>query len=119
GVLAARTDGRGVPRPDRLRALDGGRSPVRHAVYWRVREGGSVIVVCAVCFRGGDPIFRDSLNAGIGVLLGVTAVVLVCFALFFIRLARRSRAAAHVVGRQPLLDGRLDVGSAPAPLFDR
>jgi hypothetical protein len=78
-----------------------------------------VIVACAVCFRGGDPIFRDSLNAGIGVLLGVTAVVLVCFALFFIRLARRSRAAAHLVGEEPLLQRRLEAVSASSPLFDQ
>jgi hypothetical protein len=50
-----------------------------------------VIVLCAVCFRGGDALARESLNAGIAVLLGVTAVVLACFAVFFIRLARRSR----------------------------
>jgi hypothetical protein len=31
------------------------------------------------------------------VLLGVTAVVLALFARFFVRLARRSRAAAHLV----------------------
>ena len=40
---------------------------------------------------------RESLNAGIGVLLGVTVVVLGCFARFFLKLARRSRAAAHLV----------------------
>jgi hypothetical protein len=78
-----------------------------------------VIVLCAVCFRGGDPIFRDSLNAGIGVLLGVTGIVLVCFALFFVRLARRSRAAAHLVGGPPLLDGRLDAMAASGRALDR
>jgi len=78
-----------------------------------------VIVLCAVCFRGGDPIFRDSLNAGIGVLLGVTGIVLVCFALFFVRLARRSRAAAHLVGGPPLLDGQLDAMSASGRVLDR
>jgi len=34
---------------------------------------------------------RESLNAGIGVLMGVTAIVLACFARFFIVLARRSQ----------------------------
>ena len=77
-----------------------------------------MIVACAVCFRGGDPIFRDSLNAGIGVLMAVTAVVLVCFALFFIRLARRSRAAEHLTGGETPRDGRLDVGSVSAPVFE-
>ena len=53
--------------------------------------------MCPVCFTGADPIARETLNAGIGVLLGVTAVVLLMFARFFVKLARRSRAAAHLV----------------------
>ena len=55
-----------------------------------------MIVLCAVCFRGADPLMRDSLNAGIFVLLGVTAVVLGCFGAFFFTLARRARAARLV-----------------------
>jgi hypothetical protein len=53
--------------------------------------------MCPVCFTGGDPVTRETLNAGIGVLLGVTVVVLGLFARFFLTLARRSRAAAHLV----------------------
>jgi hypothetical protein len=53
---------------------------------------------CPVCFGGDDPGMRESLNAGIGVLMGVTTVVLGCFARFFLTLARRSREAAHLVG---------------------
>jgi hypothetical protein len=56
--------------------------------------------MCPVCFSGADPVARETLNAGIGVLLGVTAIVLALFARFFIRLARRSRAAAHLVNHQ-------------------
>jgi hypothetical protein len=56
--------------------------------------------MCPVCFSGADPVTRETLNAGIGVLLGVTAVILALFARFFIRLARRSRAAAHLVDHQ-------------------
>jgi hypothetical protein len=37
------------------------------------------------------------MNAGILVLLGVTVVVLGCFARFFVALARRSRAADPIV----------------------
>jgi hypothetical protein len=55
---------------------------------------------CPVCFGGEDPVVRESLAAGIGVLLGVTLVVLGCFARFFISLARRSREAAHLVGER-------------------
>ena len=53
--------------------------------------------MCPVCFSGGDAVTRETLNAGIGVLLGVTAVVLALFARFFLKLARRSRAASHLV----------------------
>ena len=58
--------------------------------------------MCPVCFSGGDPVARETLNAGIGVLLGVTVVVLGLFARFFLKLARRSRAAAHLVDHQGL-----------------
>ena len=52
-----------------------------------------MIVLCSVCFSGVDPLMRESLNAGILVLLGVTAVVLGGVAAFFVTLARRARAA--------------------------
>ena len=53
-----------------------------------------MIVLCAVCFRAAaNPATSDSLNAGILVLLGVTGVVLACFAMFFVRLAHRARRA--------------------------
>ena len=38
---------------------------------------------------------RESLNAGIGVLMGVTTIVLGCFARFFVVLAKRAKAAAE------------------------
>jgi hypothetical protein len=63
-----------------------------------------------VCFGGGDDGVRESLNAGIGVLLGVTGVVLGLFARFFVRLARRSREAEKM-GSVVLLGGQSD----PAP----
>ena len=49
---------------------------------------------CPVCFGAVEPAVRESLNAGILVLLGVTIGVLGCFARFFVMLARRARAAA-------------------------
>jgi hypothetical protein len=55
-----------------------------------------MMTACTVCFGAAEPIVRDSLNAGIFVLLGTTVVVLGCFARFFLALARRARAAAHV-----------------------
>ena len=54
-------------------------------------------MACPVCFGGDDIAIRESLNAGIGVLLGVTAIVLGGFARFIMRLARRSREHAHLV----------------------
>lgn len=54
-------------------------------------------MACPVCFGSADPAVRESVNAGIFVLLGVTVAVLGCFARFFVALARRSRAAAHLV----------------------
>jgi len=46
---------------------------------------------CPVCFGGDDPGMRESLNAGIGVLMGVTTIVLGCFARFALVLAKRGR----------------------------
>jgi hypothetical protein len=33
-------------------------------------------MACPVCFGGEDTVMRESLNAGIGVLMGVTTIVL-------------------------------------------
>ena len=54
-------------------------------------------MACPVCFGGEDIAVRESMNAGIGVPLGITAVVLGVFARFFVNLARRSRESAHLV----------------------
>ena len=61
-------------------------------------------MMCPVCFSGNDPVTRETLNAGIGVLMGVTVFVLAFFARFFISLARRSRAAAHLVDHEIVTD---------------
>jgi hypothetical protein len=50
-------------------------------------------MACPVCFGGEDTVMRESLNTGIGVLMGVTTIVLACFARFIVVLARRSREA--------------------------
>ena len=67
--------------------------------------------MCPVCFTGGDPVTRATLNAGIGVLLAVMVVGLGLFARFFVKLARRSRAAAHLVDHEI---GRTDGRPLPA-----
>jgi len=53
-------------------------------------------MACPVCFGGEDTAMRESLNAGIGVLMGVTAIVLSGFARFIVMLVRRSREAQLV-----------------------
>ena len=58
---------------------------------------------CPVCFGGGDDGVRESLNAGIGVLLGVTVVVLGLFARFFIRLVRLSEERGRESISAPML----------------
>ena len=50
-------------------------------------------MACPVCFGGEDTVMRESLNAGIGVLMGVTTIVLAGFARFIVVLARRAREA--------------------------
>lgn len=52
-------------------------------------------MACPVCYSAADPLVRGSLNAGILVLLGVTASVLACLARFMWLLARRSARIAH------------------------
>ena len=52
-------------------------------------------MACPVCFGGEDTAMRESLNTGIGVLMGVTAIVLAAFARFIVVIARRSREAAQ------------------------
>ena len=48
-------------------------------------------MACPVCFGGDDALMRESLNAGIGVLMGVTVIVLAFFARFIVTLVRRAQ----------------------------
>ena len=63
-------------------------------------------MACPVCFGGEDTVMRESLNAGIGVLMGVTALVLAGFARFIIVLARRAREAEKR-GRESFVEDTL------------
>ena len=62
-------------------------------------------MACPVCFGGDDLAVRESLNAGIGVLLGVTAVVLACFA-----------GLRHGAGRSSAVEGASE--SQPSPVCE-
>ena len=50
----------------------------------------SVCVACSVCMGNLESSMTKGMMAGIGVLLGITACVLVSFGCFFVCLARRS-----------------------------
>jgi hypothetical protein len=50
-------------------------------------------MACPVCFGGEDTLMRESLNSGIGVLMGVTVIVLAGFGRFIFKLVRRAREA--------------------------
>ena len=63
-------------------------------------------MACPVCFGGEDAAARESLNAGIGVLMGVTVLVLAAFARFIVVLARRSREAEKR-GRESFVEDTL------------
>jgi hypothetical protein len=47
-------------------------------------------MACPVCFGGEDTLMRESLNTGIGVLMGITAIVLAFFARFIFQIVKRS-----------------------------
>jgi hypothetical protein len=66
-------------------------------------------MACPVCFGGEDTAMRESLNAGIGVLMGVTAIVLSGFARFIVMLVRRARQAEKR-GRESFVEDTLDTG---------
>ena len=51
-------------------------------------------MACPVCYLPTDEAARTSLNLGIFVLLGVTAVVLAGFLRFIALLARRARTSS-------------------------
>ena len=65
-------------------------------------------MACPVCYSAADPVVRESLNAGIGVLLVVTGVVLAGFGRFIVSLMRRARTASIPIEARHL-------GGAPAP----
>lgn len=71
-------------------------------------------MACPVCFGGEDEIARGSLNAGIGILLGATALVLGAIARFIVVLARRSRRGAALVNHRVTGPGAPERGVAPS-----
>jgi hypothetical protein len=64
-------------------------------------------------------VFVDSMNAGIGVLLIVTAVVLAAFVRFFLSLARRSRDSAHLVETRGFAEPPLGPAPFSGTVFEK
>ena len=54
-------------------------------------------MACPVCYSAADPVVRESLNSGIGVLLAITVAVLAVFVRFIVSIARRAKAASPLV----------------------
>jgi hypothetical protein len=112
GDVAARADGVPVRGVVRVTALERSGPAVRHetdrCVSLKLKDSA---MACPVCFGGEDTVMRESLNAGIGVLMGVTAIVLAAFARFFIMLARRARNAPEVADVSDVVSGFSQSGS--------
>lgn len=53
------------------------------------------LLACAVCLGAADGPMLTAARLGVIVMAGVTSLMLAAFAAFFIRLARRSSAAAE------------------------
>ena len=70
----------------------------------------AIALACPVCFGASDAPMAHGMNWGVLTLLGVTVGVLVCFAVLFLRLLRRSeerstiRPAPHAVATPRPLD---------------
>ncbi len=64
-------------------------SPQTRAACRRQFVALTRVLPCVVCFSPADPLLRDSVNAGIFVLLSVTLLVLAGFAAFIVRIALR------------------------------
>ena len=54
----------------------------------------SALIACPVCFGASDAPMAVATNMGILMMLGVVAVMLASFAVFFIYLNRRARMVA-------------------------
>jgi hypothetical protein len=63
------------------------------------------LFACAVCLGNTQSSLRDGMNAGILALLGFAGFMIVSFAVFFVCLWRRARAAARAEFRVPSSEG--------------
>ena len=66
--------------------------------------GMTTILACATCFGAADSSQTNGMNMAIFTLLGVTGVVLGCFAaamVYFVRRARRYEVAEEILDNIP------------------
>ena len=56
----------------------------------------TIALACPVCFTASDAPIVNGVGMAILAMLGVTSVVLACFAAFFVNLMRRARHATSV-----------------------
>jgi hypothetical protein len=50
-----------------------------------------LLMACSICFGAADGPMLDAARLGVLVMAGVTLATLTAFAMFFVRIARRSR----------------------------
>jgi hypothetical protein len=62
----------------------------------------SEVLACAVCLGNTQSSLRDGMTMGILALLGFASFMIVSFAVFFIYLARKAKAASASQERNPL-----------------
>ncbi len=56
-------------------------------------SSSAVVVACTVCFGAADGPLLDAARVGVLVMAGFTTAMLGAFAVFFVRIGRRSAAA--------------------------
>lgn len=84
------------------------RKRVRFATFL---AAGAVLVpritqACEVCFGSADSPWIDAAQASVWLMLGVTLSVQVAFAVFFIKLRNRAKAAEAQRSGMKLVDGK-------------
>lgn len=65
---------------------------------------------CEVCYGKADSPWIDAAQASVWLMLGVTAAVQVGFAVFFLKLRSRAKAAAALRGAMKTVEGSRSKG---------
>jgi hypothetical protein len=65
-----------------------------------------VVLACAICFGGADGPLLDAARLGVLVMVGVTVVVLVLFARFFLRISKNGDSPRFKNPHKPWVENR-------------